>query len=228
MHGRLLDLAMADVTTERVLTLDSDCFPVANGWLKVLVDMADGGVSGILWPWVPPPPDLDPKNIESRVRTYHCWNNTQVACQLVRADFVRDNRLMFIRGEDTGFEILDKAHEMGLPVRGLMPTRCALPDGGFDAELNRHVCVVYGDCIYHHGGATREKDGAVLVRGPIYDGAREKVLREGAEWVLDDALSHRYVFDREEEVAQHKMEAMYEDMVRYLGTNDRLFLGGWA
>ena len=68
MHGMLLDAALNDVETEYFLTLDSDCFPVTDGWLDVMFKL-DADISGILWPWVPPPDSVGRSTIEWRLRT---------------------------------------------------------------------------------------------------------------------------------------------------------------
>jgi len=226
MHGKLLDSAIREVDTEYVLTLDSDCFPIADNWLGHLMGLHRKGmeVAGILWPWIPPSEALNKVTIEHRVRRNHCWNNTQVACQLFKKDFVIQNNLSFIEGDDTGFSIYEMARDKGLLVGGLMPTRCALPKGELDPEFNRHACVVYGDMVYHQGGSTRKAQGASIDPFGFYDEARERVFREkGAEWILGDGNSYSYKLDREEEVAQFKMDAMFKEMRKYLETHDRLF-----
>ena len=74
-HAKMLDMAVLDTQAKHVLSLDSDCFPVADGWLAKIFAVGKD-VSGILWPWVPPPAGLDMKTIEMRLRRQHCWNNT--------------------------------------------------------------------------------------------------------------------------------------------------------
>jgi len=226
MHGMLLDAALNDVETEYFLTLDSDCFPVADDWLLDLLRMMDDGaiLAGILWPWIPPPNDIDEMTMEYRIRINHCWNNTHVACQLARKAFIVSNALRFVDGDDTGFEITERARTLGMKIDGWKPSRCALPVGEFDPEMNRHVCLIFGDKMYHQGGSTRKLQGAKIDPLGIYDAARERVFAEkGAEWILQDANSHKYLFDREEEVAQFKMRTMFDEMRRYLERNDRLF-----
>lgn len=225
MHGTLLDASMQTIDTDYILTLDSDCFPVADGWLKTLMDMQDAGatLSGILWPWIPSPQDITPKEIEYRIRKFHCWKNTQVACQLVKTSFVRDNKLSFTPGDDTSYNLSNKVWQSNGVITGLMPSCCALPGAeGLDPEYNRHKCVIYGDLIYHQGGATRQTQGTKLDPFGFYTAATERVFKEqGAEWVLKEC--HRYKFDKEEEVAQYKMRSMFQEMVAYLHKNDSLF-----
>lgn len=233
-HARMLDAAVADCKHEHVLTLDSDCFPMADGWLGKLVDLGKGAcVSGILWPWVPPPVSVGRNTIEWKIRSQHNWERTQVACQLVRTSFLRDMKLKFgdPDGTDNNFGLMDKVFAKGWKVAGLMPTRCALPDEErLDPEFNRHVCVVFGDLIYHHGGASRETKGEFYVDKSLFGSAREMVFREkGAEFLLGEGRSHKYAFDKEEEVAQFKMRMMYDDAVRMLSTSKGgLFGGNWV
>lgn len=226
MHGKLLDMSIVDSNSEYILSLDSDCFPVADDWVKTLMKMQDEGatISGILWPWIPPPADLNEKTIEYKIRKYHCYNCTQVACQLVKRNFIIQNKLSFVSLRDTGFAITDKARELGLQVKGLMPTRCPMPEGDIDPEVNRMCSVIYGDMIYHHGAATRSVTVSSVDPQGFFNEARNRVLREkGAEWLLDDNNSYRYKFDKEEAVAQFKMASMFSMMQTYLTTHDRLF-----
>ena len=230
MHGKLLDMAVKEADTEFILSLDSDCFPVADNWLKHLVDLHNQGtfVVGILWPWVQPPVDLDEATIEYKVRKNHCYDCTQVACQLVRRDFLLENNLSYHGAYDTGFSILNKVREKGLTIGGLMPTRCPIPKGDIDPEMNRMCGVVYGDMIYHHGAATRSVTVGNIDPVGFFEDARKRVIQEkGAEWLLRPENSYAYKFDNEEAVAQFKMEAMYAAMRTYLLTHDTLFDKGW-
>jgi len=223
MHGKLLDMAIELVNTDYFMTLDSDCFPIASNWGKKLIDL-DGEVTGILQPWIPAPEDIDEATIEYKIRKFHCYNCTQVACQLMRRDFFVENKLSFLGSYDTGFGIIEKLWEKGLKVKGLMPSRCPIPKGGIDPELNRICSVVYGDTFYHHGAATRKNVTGDIDPYGFFEDARKRVLEEkGAEWLLDSANSYQYKFDKEEEVAQFKMESMYMAMRDYLLTHDSLF-----
>ena len=234
-HARMLDAALKEAVCDYFMTLDSDCFPVADGWLDGLLRMLDEGasVSGILWPWVPPPPTVRRNTIEWRLRRQHCWERTQVACQLARTDFLRGNGLRFADpdGDDNNFGLMDKVKAMGAKVSGLMPTRCALPDAkDFYPEFNRHVCVVYEDLMYHHGGASREAKREFHVDPGLFGTARKRVLDEkGAEFLLAPGNSHGYKMNAEEDVAQLKMRMAYRDAVRMLTEKDTsLFGGGWT
>jgi len=232
-HGRLLDAAVKQVDTEYFLTLDSDCFPVADGWMQALMDMQEDDVaaSGILWPWIPASAFLNPKTIEYRIRQSHCWNNTQPACQLIRTKLMKEKGWKFADsdGDDTNCGFMLKAHAAGMRVVGFKPTRGPLPDQEFDPEMNRHESIIYGDMIYHHVGASRDSRDETKDRTDLFQGARQRVYNEkGAEWMMVPGNSHVFKMDREEEVAQFKMQQMYQAMVSFLGTNNRMFGKNWS
>lgn len=223
-HASLLDSHM-EVAEGLVLTMDSDCMPVADGWLGELYGMlgSDSVLSGIKWPWNPPADDV--VGIERRIRDNQNWTNTWVACQLVDPCWLRKNNLKYGTGDDTGFDLAATARAFGLEMKGWMPTRCALPaDSWTDPELNRMMCVVYGDKVVHIGGGSGKAVGRVIDISGMYDMAIARVLKEkGAEWMLDPSESHEYTFKREDRVVQYKMKMMYNEMSRYLETHDSLF-----
>jgi hypothetical protein len=216
IHGYLLDMVMPNITGDYVLTLDSDCFPVADGWLSDLVLMIENGAScsGILHPWAPPPESLNKKSIEWRLRSQQCWLNTHVACQLLRLDYLQDllsSGLRYEAGDDTGLLFPNRVWEEGGFCAGFKPTRCPRPLGEFDAEYNRYVHLVFGDKVYHRGGHTREDvcgDEQTLER--FFKWADKRLFEEGgAEWLLNDEVSYRYRFDKEEMVALDKMNRIF-------------------
>lgn len=221
-HGELLDHAVGDVDTHYMLTLDSDCFPVSDDWLVKLVgEMIQGAeVAGIVHPW-PLPKKVREDTIEHKIRSKWNYRHTHVACQMVRTEFVRGNGLSFIGGGDTGLSIPAFAHEKKLKVAGLMPTCCAWSDGDIDPEFNRECCVIFGDAVYHHGAGSRETFCDVYPACHFGEARSRVIYKRSAAWILEDG--HRYRFDREEEVAQHKMKRMVPQMVEYLKHNPRLF-----
>jgi len=237
-HGRLLDRAVRDLDNAPFfLTMDSDCFPIADGWLKALMDLQadDVAAAGILFPWAPPPPDLGQETIEWKLRGSQNWTNTHPACQLVRTDLMCSNGWKFADpdGNDVNFGFLKKAKTAGYRVVGLMPTRGPLADPGLesviDPEMNRLESVIFGDLIYHHVGATRECRGLMSGKAEFFKKSRERVYNEaGAEWMLLPGNSHVFRLDNEEEVARVRMESAYRTMAMYLQDHDRLFSDNWA
>jgi len=214
VHGLMLDSFIPRrVDTEYVITMDSDCFPVADGWLSGMIDLIGKGyrVAGILHPWAPPPADMKHSKIEWRVRSQHCWENTHVACQLIKtADLVELNA-KFAEGDDTGLLIPLKAKTRQWGIAGYKVTRCPKPaKGKIDPEFNRYVGLVYGDKVFHLGGFTRIMLGDEQMFGNEFGWVTERVLKEqGAEFLLDDACSYKFKFDKEEAVAAEKMQRLF-------------------
>ena len=215
IHGAMLDsyLASNQVTTEYLLTMDSDCFPVADGWLEGLLKMMDDGarVSGILHPLAPPPTDMDHCKIEWRVRSQHCWDGTHVACQMIRVVDLKELGVTYAGGDDTGLLIQLEAKKRGWKVDGYKVTRCAKPRDKSAPEFNRYVCLIFGDKVYHHGGFTRI---ATMGDKPVMEAAYEWVLQSLMLWgdagfLLNENNSYKFKFDREEEVAQEKMSRLF-------------------
>jgi len=227
-HASVLDQVVPHVETPYMLTLDADCFPVADDWLDELMDMiAEGAsVAGILHPYAPPhvaTMAMSASSIEYRIRSQLCSLNTHVACQLVGVStLTRRLKVGFSDGDDTGLAIPVRAREMGMRVRGLPLTGCARPDRDFqEMESNRECCLLFGDKVYHHGGGSRELQG----RGsPLaaWEPVRKQVLdKGGAEFLLEDP--YRYSFSHEEEVADEMVRRIMRGMRIYLETHDRAF-----
>jgi hypothetical protein len=214
VHGVMLDLGLKDIQTQYVMSLDSDCFPIAPGWLASLLEPHEkmlAGCTGILYPYAPPPSSLRVGSIEFRVRSQHCWYNTHVACQLVPRSIFDELDLTYRAGDDTGLTIPAAVRVAGGDVMGFKATRCPKAAAGMDEEFNRYVCLVFADRVYHHAGYTRESIfGDEKVMHDQFGWARQRVLaEEGAEFLLDDANSYRFKFDREEEVAEDKMTRLF-------------------
>jgi len=215
VHGMMLDgFIPAYINTEYLMTLDSDCFPIADGWLSDLLAMMknDARIVGILHPWAPPPAGMSRQKIEWRIRSQHCWETTHVACQMLKKlDFNILNK-PYNLGDDTGLAILIEAKKQGWKIDGFKPTRCPIPEGStIDPEFNRYVGIVFGDKVYHHGGFTRTTTfGDKPVFGSEFAWVGPRVLKDkGAEFLLDDEFSYRFKFDREEEIAKEKMQRLF-------------------
>jgi hypothetical protein len=219
LHGWMLDQVIpSEITTEYFLTMDSDCFPVADGWLDDLMVMMNKGamLSGILHPWAPPPVDLESNKLEYRVRKQHCWETTHVACQMMRTSdylYLHGRGCRFNGGDDTGLLIPKMTKEIGGKIDGFKPTRCPQVKDGvdFDPEFNRYSSLVFGDEVYHHGGFSR---GRVLQDKSVFVDSfgwwEKKLLGEkSADSLLLDENSYLFKLDREEEVAKEKMQRLF-------------------
>lgn len=225
LHGIVLDQAVHDVETPFMLTLDADCWPIQPGWLDRLMDMVNEGaaVAGILHPYAPPPDDMPNTSLEYRIRSQLCWDNTHVACQLVRMNTLKRLNVGFADGDDTGLAIPVKAREAGLKVDGWKPTRCLCPfDSDIDEiEMNREMCVIFGDYMYHHGGAGREAQSRGDFDLRWYE-IRKMVLDDCSfSWYLYGLLTHRYQFVDEEKVANAMVQRILSGMQTYLQTHNR-------
>ena len=215
IHGTMLDnfLASNMVTTEFFLTMDSDCFPVADGWLEDLEGMLDKGakVAGIRHPWAPPSEDMDHCRIEWRVRSQHCWNNTHVACQMLRYADLKELGVKYAGGDDTGLLVPLMAGKRGWKIDGFKVSRCAKPRDTSDPEFNRYVCLIFGDKVYHHGGFTRVATmGDKPMLAEAYGWVSGSILEHrGSEFMLSDEYSYKFKLDREEEVAKDKMDRLF-------------------
>jgi hypothetical protein len=218
-HGSLLDhVIQHEVESDLVLTLDSDAMPVRDGWLRDLKEMLlesnTVGTAGILQPWATPPANLKKTTMEYRVRSQNNWENTHVACQLIRREQALrhiSNDIGYVAGDDTGLAIVKSLRAQGYRCVGYKPTRCAKPMAGFDAEFNRYTCVVFGDSIVHVGGFTRETVGGDdAVFESAFGWCPQRILEAGgAEFLLKDENSYKFQFDREEEVAAEKMQRLF-------------------
>ena len=225
VHAAVLDRMVPHIDTTFLLTLDADCFPVADDWLDALVAPIGGGasVSGILHPYAPPLP-VNMTSLEYRIRSQLCNWNTHVACQLVGMQTLKKLGVGFSDGDDTGLAIPVKARQMGMRVTGLPLTGCADADQDWqEKESNRECCLLFGDKVYHHGGGCREEQS----RGdPLeaWNPVREQILAGGgAEFLLGGSRTYRYSFSHEEEVAEQMVSRIMRGMQIYLQTHNRAF-----
>jgi hypothetical protein len=219
-HGCIVDRVIeTEVSTEYVLTLDSDSIPMKDGWLQHLLDILENDeevcTAGILHPWSPPPPEMKKSKLEYRVRSQHCYETTHVACQLIRMKDIKELKrkgIGYASGDDTGLGMVQSMRNDGRKCAGYKPSRCpnpAVPE--FDAEFNRYSCVVYGDAVIHVGGHTRVTvDGDDPVFDRAFGWAADRILEDGsADFLLDDENSYQYKFDKEEEVSEEKMQRLF-------------------
>jgi hypothetical protein len=218
IHAEVLDIAVNHVKTPYLLTLDADCFPMSAGWLdRLMKSMTKVSIAGIAHPYAPPPQDMSETGMEYRVRSQLCYDTPHVACMLIRIPMLKKIGMSFGDGDDTGLGIVARAKSMELQIGTIMPTACALPGD----EFNRDMCIVYDNCIYHHGGGSRE----VQDKGEFdkqWKPVRDRVVKEGADFLIDGPV-YEYKFDKEEEVADKMVSGILRGMRIYLEDNDKVF-----
>jgi Glycosyl transferase family 2 len=136
-HGRALDRLLKQVPaeTEYVVTLDTDSFPIRDGWLEnVLGRLRDGASLVGVWR----------DEMAPEIRPY-----VHPSCLAARRETLVELGINFARedGQDVGQNI----------------TAAVLADGGRISRLRRSnarnlhflLAGVYGDLVYHHGAGSR-------------------------------------------------------------------------
>jgi len=218
VHAEMLDIAMKDINTPYVLTLDADCFPMSAGWLDRLhMGLSKGAaIVGIAHPYASAPESMPKTGIEYRVRSQLCYDTPHVACMLMALSWYKRMDTPFLGGDDTGLGIISRARSMELTIGTIMPTACALPGD----EFNRSMCVIYDNCIYHHGGGSREEQD----KGEFdeqWESVRDRVVNEGADFLIDEPV-YEYKFDNEEKVADEMAAGILRGMRLFLQDNDKV------
>ena len=213
-HGKMLDAVIPScIETKYVMSLDSDCFPVASGWLMTLRGMLEegAGCAGILYPYAPPSSSLRVSSVEFRVRIQQCWLNTHVACQMLAVDsFGEHPGMRYGGGDDTGLLIPAMTRNADARVEGYRATRSPKAALGMDEEFNRYMSIVFGDAVYHHGGFTRGPGVFESEFGNQFGWVEKRLFdEEGAEFLLDDANSYLLRYDKEDDVARQKMSMLF-------------------
>jgi hypothetical protein len=139
-HGRALDLLLQKVpeATEYVITLDTDSFPVRDGWLDNLIGrLEDGAVIAGIWR----------DEMAPRIHPY-----VHPSCLVARRET--------LLGLDVDFARKPGVHRVDV---GQNITETVLKSDGRISRLHRtnvrnmHFLMggVYGDLMYHHGAGSR-------------------------------------------------------------------------
>jgi hypothetical protein len=136
-HGRALDRLLREVPeeTEYVVTLDTDSFPIRDGWLEnVLGRLRDGASLAGVWR----------DEMAPEIRPY-----VHPSCLAARRETLAGLGINFARedGQDVGQNI----------------TAAVLAAGGRISRLRRSnarnlhflLAGIYGDLLYHHGAGSR-------------------------------------------------------------------------
>jgi hypothetical protein len=193
-HGRALDRLLSEVpeANEYVVTLDTDSFPIRDGWLANLTGRLDGGawITGVWRDEMAP-----------RIRGY-----VHPSCLAVRRETLRELDVQFARRP--------KVHRVDV---GQEITNAVLANGGRISRLRRtnarnmHFLMagIYGDLIYHHGAGSRHASFWQSF-DPEADEALRIALRDAAFNDLDgliDFLTGNGALEEPSDVAPKKPEA---------------------
>jgi hypothetical protein len=135
-HADALDLLTEHAAdAEFIVTLDTDAFPIADGWLEQLTASLRGGaaVAGIYR-----------DEMEPEIRPF-----IHVSGLCIRRETLLGLDVSFARdkGQDTGQNITDALTAMGKRVDPLVRSN----------RRNFHFLIggLYGDLLYHHGAGSR-------------------------------------------------------------------------
>lgn len=136
-HGRSLDklLRKVDPATEFVITLDTDAFPIRDGWIENLTGRLDDEVllAGVWRDELLPvkPPYIHPCCLAARLDTLHRL----------------DTSFRPVPGHDVGHKLTLAAEDAGGRTSQLRRTNV----------WNAHYLMgaVYGDLVYHQGAGSR-------------------------------------------------------------------------
>ena len=165
-HGRALDRLLKEVPgdTEYVVTLDTDSFPIRDGWLENVLGRLKGGAS-LAGVWR--------DEMAPEIRPY-----VHPSCLAARRETLVGLGINFARedGQDVGQNI----------------TEAVLGAGGTISRLRRSnsrnfhflLAGVYGDLVYHHGAGSRRAAFWTSEDPQVHEDARI-ALRDAAFHDLD-------------------------------------------
>lgn len=136
---RLYDLARAN-GAYYIVTLDSDAFPIRQGWLTELISFLNGG-SALAGIWM--------NETREGIKPY-----IHPSCLSTTVNFIEENQLSLKYvgpkrkvKHDTLSHFTDKALELNLPISKLFRSN--------RNEIHRIIGGIYGDMVYHHGAGSR-------------------------------------------------------------------------
>jgi hypothetical protein len=136
-HPVALDALVAEVGSdhEYIITLDTDAFPIRDGWIEALRARLDAGawISGVYRDEMAP-----------RLRPF-----IHVSCLCIRRDTLLGLEASFVRGfaQDVGQNLTDEVLRRGGTISPLRRSNAR----------NAHFLMagIYGDLVYHHGAGSR-------------------------------------------------------------------------
>jgi hypothetical protein len=137
-HGRALDRLLRKVPaeTEYVVTLDTDAFPVRDGWLENLIGRLERGAS-LAGVWR--------DEMAPEIRPY-----VHPSCLAARRETLLELGVQFARaggGQDVGQNLTDAVVSAGGRVSGLRRSNAR--------NVHFLLAGIYGDLVYHHGAGSR-------------------------------------------------------------------------
>jgi hypothetical protein len=171
-HGRALDRLLSEVpeATEFVVTLDTDAFPIRDGWLENLTGRLEHGaaLAGVWRDEMAPliPPYIHP------------------SCLVARRSTLAELGVTFARrpgaqSPDVGHDITQAVVQAGGRLSPLRRSNAR--------ELHFLMAGVYADLVYHHGAGSRHANFWTSF-DPAADDAVRIVLRDAAFADLDALL----------------------------------------
>ncbi len=139
-HGRALDRLLGKVPegVDHVVTLDTDSFPIRDGWLDNIIGRLEGGAS-LAGVWR--------DEMAPRIDPY-----VHPSCLAARVETLRELGVAFARKQghrvDVGQQITNALLERGDRISRLRRSNAR----------NMHFLMggVYGDLVYHHGAGSRQ------------------------------------------------------------------------
>lgn len=202
-HPGSLDRLVSKVPpeTQLIVTLDTDSFPIRDGWLDELSDRLDAGaaLAGVwrdeMSPWVEP-------------YIHPC-------CLAVRPETLRELGGRFkekVGAQDVGQGITNAARARGWHVSGLERSNVV--------DVHFLMGGVYGDLIYHHGAGSRRAK-FWLSRDVKSDEPIRMALRDAAFDDLDGLLEILHGDAPADKALELGLEPISREIARPSGTSDR-------
>jgi len=167
-HSAALDLGFLLASSEIVLSLDVDAFPIREGWIDTVVSPlhADATVSGVqLWR-----PYAHPCCMAMRKQRFVLRRHT------FRARYSSDRERLGRTAWDVGEAISMRETRSGALVN-LIPLTSQRGPGD--------VGTVFGDCVYHNFYSARHQEGPALLDGVSADDSA-RAWREAVQRYLRD------------------------------------------
>jgi hypothetical protein len=200
-HGRALDRLLRELPeeTEYVLTLDTDSFPIRDGWLEnILGRLRDGAAIAGVWR----------DEMAPEITPY-----VHPSCFAVRLQTLRELEINFARegGQDVGQNITAAVLEAGGTVGRLRRSNAR--------NVHFLLAGIYGDLVYHHGAGSRHASFWTSDDASGDETARV-ALRDAAFRDLDTLVAYLTGDAPAEAAAELGLDPAVADMSRAAGPSD--------